>query len=78
MRAGLFDWVWRAAVLTALVWIGLQLQLIHADLNLPADAQGAVAASGDAPDDQLEELGDKVDRLTEKVNAILVVMARSS
>jgi len=75
----LFEWLWRLAILAALAWIGWGLQDLHADLKPQPDADAATAAAPDADplQDSLDDLRDDVALLTQKVDAVLVVMARA-
>ena len=75
-----FDALWRVAILAALCWIAWGLQQLHADLK-PAADETATTAAAPPEEDPLQEdiagLRDEVALLTQKVDAILVVMARS-
>ena len=77
MTRSIAEWSWRVAVLCALVVIVWELQRFHDDLAPLPDEQAAAAA---APDDVLDSVADvrgDIEKLTQKVDAILVVMARS-
>jgi hypothetical protein len=76
MKARWAEWLWRLAVLLALGWIGLQLQRLHDDIVIPIDDQSTVAAADDTQG-SLDAISDDLARLTQKVDAILVVMARA-
>lgn len=76
MKARWAEWLWRLAVLLALGWIGLQLQRLHEDIVAPIDDQSTVAAADDTQG-SLDAISDDLARLTQKVDAILVVMARA-
>jgi len=71
------EWIWRVAVLAALVWTGWELHSLHVDVMQPAD--DTVTAGADPADtqDSLDEIRDSLAGLTQKVDAILVVMARA-
>jgi hypothetical protein len=72
MKQLIAEWLWRAAVICALAWIGMELRQIHEDLNQPADE-----VSASAPDDvqrTLDGLNEDVAQLNDKVNAIMVAM----
>lgn len=75
-----FDLLWRLAVLAALAWIGWGLQQLHGDLK-PAPDEGATTAAappeGDPLQDGIDGLRDDVAVLAQKVDAILVVLARA-
>lgn len=76
MKARWAEWLWRFAVLLALGWIGLQLQRLHEDIVAPIDDPSTVAAADDTQG-SLDAISDDLTRLTQKVDAILVVMARA-
>jgi hypothetical protein len=71
------DWLWRAAVLGALGWIAWELHVLREDLNQPADSAATLAAAPDETQDSLDAIHEDLEGLTQKVNAILVVMARA-
>jgi hypothetical protein len=68
------EWLWRAALLAALGWIGWELMLLHDDLR-PAPDDQTTAEAGDSTQDALDGITDQLEDLTQKVNAILVVLA---
>ena len=71
------EWLWRCALLCALVWIGWELMLLHNDLQQPADDPATVAAGADDDTlDGLDAIRDDLAELTQKVDAIMVAMAR--
>jgi hypothetical protein len=76
MKSKIAEWLWRFAVLLALGWIGLQLQRLHEDVIAPVD-DAANVASSDETQGALDSIHDDLDALTKKVDAILVVMART-
>lgn len=71
------DWLWRMAVLAALGWIGWELHALRMDVNQAPDEQATVATAPDETQDTLEAIRDDLESLTQKVDAILVVMARA-
>lgn len=72
------DALWRMAILAVLAWIGWGLQLLHQDLAPQPDDQTTAQAPGADPlEESIENLRDEVDILTQKVDAVLVVMARA-
>jgi hypothetical protein len=77
MKRLIADWVWRLALLGALCWIGWELQRFHDDMMEPADAPITASAEPDAMQDSLSALRDDIDSLTQKVDAILVAIART-
>jgi hypothetical protein len=77
MKNLIAEWLWRAALLGALVWIGWELHLLHQDMNAPADDTVTTAAAPDETQESLDEIRDDLAGLTQKVDAILVVMTRA-
>lgn len=71
------DWLWRMAVLGALGWIGWELHALRLDVNQPLDEPTTTATAPDDTQDTLDAIRDDLESLTQKVDAILVVMARS-
>ena len=77
MNRSILEWVWRVALLCVLGLIAWELHALHEDLNLPVEDQTTVASAPDETQDSLDAVRDDIEALTQKVNAILVVMARS-
>ena len=77
MNRRLAEWVWRVALLAALGSIAWELQRLDDDLTQPGDGSATVASAQDDTLDSLDALRDDIEGLTQKVNAILVVMARA-
>jgi hypothetical protein len=77
MKNLIADWLWRVALLGALVWIGWELHLLRQDMNAPADDAVTAAAAPDETQASLDEIRDDLAGLTQKVDAILVVMTRA-
>ena len=77
MNRSILEWVWRVALLCALGLIAWELHALHEDLNLPVEDQATVASSKDESLDSVDAIRDDIEALAQKVNAILVVMARS-
>lgn len=71
------EWVWRVAILVALGSIVWELRLLHQDLSQPGDGPATIASAQDETQESLDALRDDIAGLTQKVNAILVVMARA-
>ncbi|MBU6257975.1 MAG: hypothetical protein KGL18_15990 [Burkholderiales bacterium] len=75
MKYTLADWLWRFALIAALVWIGVELQTLHQDLQQqPADDQQT--ASSDSPDaasaDSVDALRSDIALLDRKVDALMI------
>ena len=77
MKRMVGEWLWRAALLTALAWIGYELRNLHEDLQPSSDDQAAVASAPGDAQDGLDAVRDDLDDIKKKVDAILVVLARS-
>ena len=75
MTQRMAEWLWRAAMLAAMAWIGWELQQIHQDL-LPADDQTTAAASPDDTASRIDELAEGVASLNQKVDAIMIAMTQ--
>jgi len=66
----LVEWLWRIALLGALLWIGWELNEIHQDMTAPLEEAGSVAI---APDD-VDLLREDIATLDEKVTAVMAAM----
>ena len=78
MMRSIAEWLWRVAVLCGLGMIAWELQRVHEDIVAPAADDGTpVAAVPDATQQSLDAISDDIARLDQKVDAILVVMARA-
>jgi len=77
MKKLVAEWLWRAAVLCALVVIGWELHLLRLDVAQPVDEQTTTASAPDETLDSLDAIHEELALLTQKVDAILVVMARA-
>ncbi len=71
------DWLWRMALLGALCWIGWELHGFREDMNEPADGQTTALTEPDVLKDSLDSIHDEIDDLKQKVDAILIAIARS-
>ena len=77
VKRWLAEWLWRMSVLAALGWIGWELHALRIEVNQAPDDQATVAAAPDETQDALDSIRDDLESLTQKVDAVLVVMARS-
>jgi hypothetical protein len=77
MKRLVAEWLWRAAVLCALGVIGWELHLLRADIAQPGEDPTTTAAAPDDTLNSLDDIRDDLAQLTQKVDAILVVMARA-
>jgi hypothetical protein len=76
MNRSIAEWLWRAALLCLLAWIGWGVYLIHQD-TMPLPDSQAVEAGPDPVQRSLDDIRDDLAGLTAKVDAMLVAMARS-
>ncbi|HMO47774.1 MAG TPA: hypothetical protein PKB14_17310 [Rubrivivax sp.] len=77
MTRQIAEWLWRAAMVCALAWIGWELHQMRLELGPPEDDQATAEAS--APDDLqagIGELGEQVAALHEKIDAIMIAMTQ--
>lgn len=77
MKRQIAEWLWRAAIVCALAWIGWELHQVRLELQQPEDDQ--VTAEAPAQDDlqnSLDDLRDQVTALHEKVDAIMIAMTQ--
>jgi len=77
MKRWIAEWLWRVAILVALGLIGWELQRLHEDIVRPADEPATVANESEDLQDGLDAIRGDIDTLTQKVDAILVVLARA-
>jgi len=77
MKSLIAEWLWRAAVICALGWIGWELHLVHEEMLAPADEDTTVTASADDISRGIEDVRDDVASLSEKVDAIMTAMTRA-
>ena len=77
MKRLIAEWLWRAAIVSALVWIGWELHQLRLDLQPPADDEvTAEAAAPDELQDRIDDIDDQLAALHAKVDAIMVAMAQ--
>jgi hypothetical protein len=77
LKRSIAEWLWRAALLGALAWIGWELMLLHNDLQQSPGDQATVSSADDDTLDSLDAIRDDLADLTEKVDAIMVAMTRA-
>jgi hypothetical protein len=78
MTRQIAEWLWRAALIALLVWIGAELHLLRVDVQ-PGPAEGGMTAGdpgGSAEEllQSLDELRGDVADLNQKVDALLASM----
>jgi hypothetical protein len=67
------EWLWRAAIVCTLGWIGWEMHQIRVQLQQPDD-EAITAATPDDLQDSLDDLSDGIAKLNEKVDAMMVAM----
>lgn len=78
MKRQIAEWLWRAAVLCVLGVIAWQLQRLHEDVTAqPVEDTSTMAEAPDETQRSVDGIRDDIAELTQKVDAILVVMARA-
>lgn len=73
MKRLIAEWLWRAAIVCALGWIGWELHQIRVQIQ-QTDDKATTAAAPDDVQDSLDDLGDGIAMLNEKVDAMMVAM----
>ncbi|MBW8829024.1 MAG: hypothetical protein JF606_06260 [Burkholderiales bacterium] len=56
MKRLIAEWLWRAAVICALVWIALELHYVHEDMMQPVDEAPVVTADTDGTEQGIERV----------------------
>ncbi len=73
MKRLLAEWLWRAAIVCALGWIGWELHELRMDLQQPDDEATTAAAPEDIQD-SIDVLMDDVATLNAKIDATMVAV----
>ena len=74
MKRLIAEWLWRAAIVCALGWIGWELHAIRVEMQQPANDQ--TTAETDPLSDSIDELSNDVATLDAKLDAIMVALTR--
>jgi len=77
MKRSIADGLWRITLLAALCWIGWELYGFREDMTQPADAQTTALTEPDVLKDSLDSIHDDIEDLKQRVDAILIAIARS-
>jgi hypothetical protein len=77
MSRRIIEWLWRVAVLCALGLVCWELQRLHEDIIRPIEEPTSVASESDDVQEGLDAIRGDIDTLAQKVDAILVVLARA-
>jgi hypothetical protein len=75
MNRAILEWLWRAALIGALGWIGWEVHQIHEEMLQPTGDQTTAEAGPDELQSSIDELRNDVASLGDKVDALLVAMA---
>jgi hypothetical protein len=71
------EWLWRAAVLCVLGLIALELQRVHEDITAqPPEDTSTLAEVPDETQRSVDAIRDDIAELAQKVDTILVAVAR--
>ena len=73
MKRLIAEWLWRAAIVCTLGWIGWEMHQIRVQLQQPDD-EAITAATPDDLQDSLDDLSDGIAKLNKKVDAMMVAM----
>jgi hypothetical protein len=73
MKRTIAEWLWRAAIICALGWIGWEMHQIRLQMQQPDD-EATTAAAPDDLQDSLDELSAGMATLNKKVDAMMVAM----
>lgn len=65
------EWLWRAAVLCALIWVGYELRSLHADLLAPAEGSTTAEADPGEIQDSLDAMREALADLNRKVELLI-------
>ena len=74
MKRLIAEWLWRAAVICALVWIALELHNVNEDMMQPVEEEPVVTADADGIEQGIEDVRNDVASLTEKVDVMMLAM----
>jgi len=64
MKRLIAEWLWRVAVICALVWIALELHFVHEDMMQPVDEAPVVTADTVSTEQDIERVRSDVASLT--------------
>lgn len=76
MKRLIAEWLWRAAVICALVWIGWELHQMREEMLLPVDEQTSAETAPYELQRSVDALSDHVAALNAKVDAIMIALTR--
>jgi hypothetical protein len=74
MKRMIAEWLWRAALICTLGWIGWELHEIRLEMQRPVEDQATAEAESDPLQEGLDALRDDVTTLNEKVDAMMAAM----
>ena len=73
MKQMIAEWLWRAAVVCALGWIGFELHRFHDDMMQPVEEAPTITADTEDIQRGIDDVRLDVASLAEKVDAILAI-----
>lgn len=76
MKRLIAEWLWRAAVIGVLCWIGLELHQLRQDVQPQPEDQVTASSPDDDTRQVLDGLREDVARLNDKVDALMQAMMR--
>jgi hypothetical protein len=76
MKRLIAEWLWRAAVIGVLCWIGLELHQLRQDVQPLPDDQATASSGGQDIQQGLDDLREDVARIDAKVDALMQAMMR--
>jgi hypothetical protein len=71
MGRSIFEWLWRIAMLCALLWVGYELRGLHADIMAPADEGTTAAADPGELQDSLDAIREALTDLNGKIEVAM-------
>ncbi len=71
MNRTVAEWLWRAAMLCALVWVGCELRSLHVDLMAPVDEVTSAEADPGELQSSLDDIRDALADLNRKVDFVI-------
>lgn len=76
MNRSAAEWLWRAAVLAALCWIGYEVQQMRVDISQPAEDANTAAAEPQADPEDVDDMRAQLAVLDQKMDAMMIAMAQ--
>ena len=77
MKRSIVEWTWRVAMLGALLWVGWELHRFHDDMLQPVEQEPTLTADTEEVLRGIDDVRDDVADLNDKVDAVIVALART-